>query len=31
VERYIAVKEAEMELLGSMGEKERKNWLIERY
>jgi glutamine synthetase len=31
VEDYLAVKMAEMKNLGSMGEEERRRWLIERY
>jgi glutamine synthetase len=31
VDRYISVKNAEVVLLESMGNNERKNWLIERY
>lgn len=31
VEKYAAVKEFELELLGSMGDEERRRWLIERY
>ncbi|GAB1315112.1 hypothetical protein MFIFM68171_05322 [Madurella fahalii] len=31
VERYIAVKEFELNFLGEMGEEERKEWLMERY
>lgn len=31
VERYIAVKEAEMELLKGMKDDERRGWIIERY
>lgn len=28
---YITVKRAEREMLGRMGEEERRRWLIERY
>lgn len=31
VERYIAVKEAELTLLEKMGEEERRQWIMERY
>ncbi|KAH8911823.1 glutamine synthetase/guanido kinase [Coniochaeta sp. PMI_546] len=31
VERYIAVKEAELNLLNEMGEEERRGWIMERY
>lgn len=31
VERYTAVKEAELDLLGDMGEDERRQWIMERY
>jgi glutamine synthetase len=31
VERYAAVKEAELNLLGEMGEEERRQWIMERY
>jgi glutamine synthetase len=31
VERYVAIKEYELDFLGQMGEEERKEWLMERY
>ncbi|KAK5663039.1 hypothetical protein OQA88_6455 [Cercophora sp. LCS_1] len=31
VERYIAIKEFELNFLGKMGEEERREWLMERY
>jgi glutamine synthetase len=31
VERYIAVKRAEMKLLGTMSDEQRKGWIIDRY
>ena len=31
VERYVTVKTAEMEMLGSMEDKERRRWIMERY
>jgi len=31
VGRYVAVKKAEMDLLGGMKVEERKEWIIERY
>lgn len=31
VERYLAVKQAEMEMLGGMEEEARKTWIMERY
>jgi glutamine synthetase len=31
VERYVALKEYELEFLGKMGDEERKQWLMERY
>jgi glutamine synthetase len=31
VERYVAIKDAERNMLGEMGEEERRQWMIERY
>ncbi|EAQ85803.1 hypothetical protein CHGG_07056 [Chaetomium globosum CBS 148.51] len=31
VEGYVALKECELELLGKMGDEERRQWLMERY
>jgi glutamine synthetase len=31
VERFVAVKEYEMEFLKDMGQEERRQWLMERY
>ena len=31
VERYVAVKEAELEMLSTMKEEERRQWIMERY
>lgn len=31
VEDYITVKRTEREMLGKMGEEERRSWIIERY
>ncbi|KAK4240994.1 hypothetical protein C8A03DRAFT_30832 [Achaetomium macrosporum] len=31
VERYVAIKEFELNFLGEMGEEERRQWLMERY
>lgn len=31
VERYVAVKEAELEMYSGMGEKEKRQWVLERY